>query len=79
MKKKTVLLFLLGLAAAAAAFTQVQSDIIIRLTGGARKVIALPDFRGAGASAQLADLFNRTVFEDVERSGVFTMAPKSFY
>ena len=78
-QNRAILLFLLLLAAAVAAFTQAQSDIIIRLTGGARKAVALPDFRGAGASAEFADLFNRTVFEDVERSGVFTMAPKSFY
>jgi len=79
MKRYWILSVITALAAAAAAWTQVQSDIVIRLTGGARKVIALPDFRGAGASAPLADVFNATVFEDIERSGVFTMAPKSFY
>lgn len=79
MKRHWILLSSAVLAAAAVAYTQVQSDIVIRLTGGARKVIALPDFRGAGASAQFAAVFNATVFEDVQRSGVFTMAPKSFY
>lgn len=79
MKRHWLMLTAAALAGAAAAFTQVQSDIVIRLTGGARKVIALPDFRGAGAAAQFVDLFNSTVFADVERSGLFTMAAKSFY
>lgn len=78
--KRTTLATLFGFAAlAAVAYSQAQSDIVIKLTGGTKKVIALPDFRGAGASAQYADLFNRTVFEDVQRSGMLTMAAKSFY
>ena len=56
-----------------------QSDILIKLTREDKKTIALPDFRGAGGAAQYADMFNKTVFEDVQRSGLFTMAPKSFF
>lgn len=56
-----------------------QSDIIIKIVGNAKPSIALPDFRGAGGAAQYAEVFNKTVFDDVQRSGVFTMAPKSFY
>lgn len=78
--KKTILAFPVGIAALAVlAFSQAQSDIVIKLTGGTKKVIALPDFRGAGGAAQFADMFNRTVFEDVQRSGMLTMAPKSFF
>lgn len=80
MKRHSIFILCGLLAAAAAAYTQrQQSDIVIRLTGGAKKVIALPDFRGAGASAGFASVFNATVFDDVQLSGVFTMAPKSFY
>jgi TolB protein len=80
MKRHSIYVICGLLAAAAAAYTQgQQSDIVVRLTGGAKKVIALPDFRGAGGAAGLAGVFNATVFEDVQLSGVFTMAPKSFY
>jgi TolB protein len=63
------------------AFSQApqQSDLIVKLTGGTSRVIALPDFRAGGGAAAFADLFNRTVFEDIERSGLLAMAPKSFY
>ncbi|MBI4892759.1 MAG: PD40 domain-containing protein [Acidobacteria bacterium] len=78
--KKTIFAILVSLALlAAAAFSQSQSDIVIKLTGGTKKVIALPDFRGAGATAQFADTFNRTVFDDVQRSGMLNMAAKSFF
>lgn len=68
-------------ALAALAFSQApqQSDLIIKLTGGTKRVIALPDFRAAGGAAAFADVFNQTVFEDIERSGLLAMAPKSFY
>jgi TolB protein len=63
------------------AFSQApqQSDLIIKLTGGTKRVIALPDFRAAGAAAPFADVFNKTVYDDIERSGLLAMAPKSFY
>ena len=75
----TLGLVLAALLAGFAAVQAQQSNIILMLTGGAMPTIALPDFRGAGAAAPLSDVFNRTVFEDIERAGVFTMAPKSFY
>ena len=56
-----------------------QSDIVIKLVGSTKPAVALPDFRGAGGAAQYAEVFNKTVFDDVQRAGVFTMAPKSFY
>ncbi len=56
-----------------------QSDLVIKFLGAGKPTIALPDFRGAGGAAQYADVFNKTVFDDVQRAGVFTMAPKSFY
>lgn len=80
MKKLLPIITVLGLAMlAVTAWPQQQSDLIIKLTGGMRSKIALPDFRGAGASAQFADVFNRTVFEDIQRSGTLEMAAKSFY
>jgi TolB protein len=80
MKKTYTLIAVAAtLAAAMVAWPQAQSDIVIKLTGGTKRSIALPDFRGAGGAAQFAEVFNRTVFEDVQRSGTLAMAAKSFY
>lgn len=82
MKKATTpLLLVLALATwAAVAFSQGnQSRIVLEITGGQKRSIALPDFRGAGAASPFMAVFNQTVYEDIERSGLFDMAAKSFY
>jgi TolB protein len=56
-----------------------QSNITITLIGGTKASVALPDFRGSGGSAQYMDVFNKTVFDDVQRSGMLDMKAKSFY
>ena len=61
------------------AWTQTQSDIKLILKGGTVRKIALPDFRAAGAAAPLAAVFNRTVFDDIQRSGLLEPSAKSFY
>lgn len=45
----------------------------------ARPVIALPDFRGAGGAQGLADVFNRTVYDDIKSADTVQIAAKSFY
>jgi TolB protein len=74
--KKTFLVIFVAFAAAGQAQ---QSDIILKLTGGTKRVIAIPDFRGAGPAQKFADVFNQTVFDDVQQSGLLQMAAKSFY
>ncbi len=77
---KTVAILVAVASTAVVAWTQSQSsNIIIKLSGGTKRSIALPDFRGAGTAAQYVDVFNKVVFEDVQRSGMLTMAAKSFY
>jgi len=56
-----------------------QSDVIIKITKGERAVIALPDLRGAGGTQRFMDAFNQTLWNDIESSGLFKMAPKSLY
>jgi len=68
----------LGVLGAVVIFAQ-QSDIVIKLMRSERAVIAIPDFRGSGESQKLMAEFNRTLWEDVEGSGLFRMAPKSMY
>ena len=76
MKKTLFALAALALAATAAAQ---QPDVIIKILSGERPVVAIPDFRGAGESQRFMDVFNSTLWGDVQDSGLFKMAAKSFY
>jgi TolB protein len=77
MRNRTAWLWLCALAGLLLAAQ--QSDVIIKLSKGERAVIALPDLRGAGEAQRFMDAFNQTVWSDIESSGLFKMAPKSFY
>ena len=70
---------LFGLIGILLALTAQQSDIIVKLTQGDRPAIAVPDMRGAGAAQPLMNTFNRTLFSDLESSGLFRMVPKSMH
>ena len=54
-------------------------DVVIKIVGGAKPSIAVPDFRGAGDSAKFMNVFNQTLFSDIQDSGLFNMAGKSMY
>lgn len=56
-----------------------QSDVIIKLEGGARPAIAVPDLRGSGAAQPLMNAFNETLYNDLDASGIFKMVPKTMY
>jgi TolB protein len=57
-----------------------QPDTIIKITGQRGKIrIGVPEFRGAGVSADVLAAFNSTLWNDLESSGVFEMVSKSFY
>ncbi|MFB3828019.1 MAG: translocation protein TolB [Bryobacteraceae bacterium] len=68
-----------GILAMLAALSAQQSDVVIKLTQGERPIMAIPDFRGAGAAAGLMAAFNETLWSDIESSGLFKMASKSMY
>jgi len=78
MKKKISLGAAVTLAIVLLAAAQ-QSDILIKITGGERASIAVPDFRGAGAAQPHMNAFNETLFTDLETSGLFRMVPKTLY
>lgn len=65
--------------AAVLVMTAQQSDILIKITGGQRASIAVPDFRGTGAAQAHMDAFNETLFSDLETSGLFRMVPKTMF
>jgi TolB protein len=76
MTTKKFLILPLAIAALGAAQ---QSDILVKITGGERPAIAIPDLRGAGDAQSYMEVFNRTLWDDVQASGLFKMAPKSMY
>ncbi|MGA2327922.1 MAG: translocation protein TolB [Bryobacteraceae bacterium] len=78
MTKKTLGIGLF-LPAAVLILAAQESDVIIKIASPERAVIAVPDFRGAGDAQQYMDVFNQTLWSDLEGSGVYTMAPKSMY
>jgi TolB protein len=79
MNKKLFLL-VISLLGAAALTVLAQTDMIISIMKGAEKaVIAVPDFRGTGEAQQYMGVFNATLFQDLQDSGNFRMAPKSMY
>ena len=44
-----------------------------------RRVIAIPDFRGAGDAQQFMAAFNQTLWSDIAGSGIVTTAAKTLY
>lgn len=79
MKNRNLVGLIAFAALAVAGYSQSQDAIVLKIMGGEKKKIALPDFRAAGGAGPFAEAFNKTVFEDVQQSGLFTMAAKSFY
>jgi len=73
--KRTILFFLLLALAVAMALAQT----VIKITGGEKPSIAVPDFRGAGAAQPFMDAFNRTLFTELQNSGQLKMVPKTVY
>jgi TolB protein len=67
-------------AAALAAVVVGQDRIIIELVGrGGKGAMAVPDFRGAGEAQALMPVFNTTLWEELDGSGLFRMVPKTLY
>src|SRR6266851_7718998 len=54
-------------------------DVILKIVGGDKPSIAVPDFRGAGDAAPYMNAFNQTLFSDLQDSGLFKMVGKSLY
>lgn len=52
---------------------------VIKITGGEKPSIAVPDFRGSGSAQPLMDAFNRTLFTELQNSGQLRMVPKTVY
>ncbi len=68
-----------GVAALAVFLAAQQPDLTGVITGGQRPVIAIPDLRGAGDAQRFMNVFNETLWNEIQQSGLFKMAPKSMY
>ncbi len=78
MKRKSGFLALVFLAAATAAALFGQ-DITAWINGvGGKPALAVIDFRGTGAEPYMA-AFNSTLFDDLQKSGLFDMKAKSLF
>ncbi len=76
MTKRTIWI---GSCLTAAALMLVAQDAVIKLSKGERTTIAVPDFRGAGEAQQYMNVFNQTLWSDLDGSGTYSMVPKSMY
>lgn len=76
MRSKSLIVMV---AAAALLAVAQQSDVLIKITSQERASMAVTDFRGTGEAQRFMDVFNRTLYNDLESAGLFRMAPKSMY
>ncbi len=76
MNKKALLF---GVCLISAAILVSAQDVVIKITKSDRTPIAVPDFRGSGEAQALMGVFNQTLWNDLEGSGLFRMVPKSLY
>ena len=67
------------LTAAAAAVVLYPQQVRIGVESGQRPAIAIPDMRGAGDAQKFMTVFNETLWNEVQTSGLFKMTPKSLY
>ncbi|MBV8820353.1 MAG: PD40 domain-containing protein, partial [Acidobacteriaceae bacterium] len=74
--KRLFLLFGIVLGIAAFLWPQARIDIT---KGTEKPIIAVPDFRGAGAAQANMGVFNQTLFSELQDSSTFKMAPKTVY
>ena len=64
---------------AAAVFLLAQQQGVITINPGAVPTIAVTDMRGTGEAQNYMATFNSTLWNEIQQSGQFRMAPKSFY
>src|SRR5262249_21476086 len=56
-----------------------QADINLRVSGGEKPAIAVPDFRGSGDAQKVMTTFNTTLWNELEGSGSLKMVAKTVY
>ncbi|HEX3871919.1 MAG TPA: hypothetical protein VHV77_15850, partial [Pirellulales bacterium] len=81
MKPKIILAsFGLVLAAGALVLTAQQANFNIEIFGGQDQLkLAVPDFQGSGDAAKLMEVFNTTLWNEIDGGGVVKLVGKSLY
>jgi len=70
---------LLAMVACTGLVGVLAQDAVIRIEGGQRPAMAIPDLRGSGDAQGLMAAFNETLWGDVQGAGLFRMVPKTSY
>jgi TolB protein len=80
MKTKTILvLLILLLAASALVMTGQNANFVGVIKEGENLRLAVPDFRGSGDAQKFMQVFNDTLWNELDNGGVVTLVGKSFY
>ena len=81
MKIKTIVVLVsLSLAAGALVLTAQQANIDIHILGGQDQLkLAVPEFLGSGDAAKLMQVFNDTLWSEIDGGGVVKLVGKSLY
>jgi len=80
MKTRIIAVFcLLTVGLVCAFLLSAQNPTTLNIVKGEKTVIAVPDMRGTGAAQQYMDVFNKTLWDELDNSGVFRMVPKTSY
>jgi TolB protein len=80
MKTRIIAVFCLLTVVLVCAFLLSAQDVTtLNIVKGERTVIAVADMRGTGAAQQYVDVFNKTLWDELDNSGFFRMVPKTSY
>jgi TolB protein len=79
MKKLVFLMFALVVLSAALLAALSAQDFSGSIVKGQQPHIAIPDFRGTGDAQKFMAVFNQTLWNDVNGSGLLKMVPKTSY
>ncbi|MCC7498915.1 MAG: PD40 domain-containing protein [Bryobacterales bacterium] len=74
-----ILIGVLCATAGLVALVAQDNTTIIKIIGGEKAAIAVPDLRGSGEAQTFMGAFNQTLWDDLSSSGIFRMSPKTVY
>jgi TolB protein len=79
MKTRTIAVFSALAAVLVGALLLTAQDARINIVKGEKPVIAVTDMRGSGAAQQYMDVFNKTLWDELDTTGQIRLAPKTSY
>jgi TolB protein len=79
MKTRTITVFCVLAAVLAGVLLLPAQDATFKIQKGEKPAIAVPDMRGTGAAQQYMDVFNKTLWSELESAGTFNLVAKTSY